>query len=267
MLKRIAIVCLLAAPLFAGVAQRASAYDEEGENAMIALINKERAEQGLQPVHLDERLTHAARLHTEMMIQRHELSHRLEGEGVLRDRLAATAIDFEVAGENVAYDATPQHAHIEFMHSPGHRANILQSKFNAVGIGIVHSGNLIWVTEDFAQRLGTTSASEAAAIVMKKYAELRKKEGSPKAHEQTIPQLGAIACQMAKKDKLDTQSARGLANMRGVLAWTAADPAKLPDQVKKLADDQIAKNYSVGVCFASSTSYPNKVFWLLLAAY
>ena len=55
--------------------------------------------------------------------------------------------------------------------------------------------------------------------------------------------------------------------MRGVLAWTATDPGKLPTQVKQLADDKIATNYSLGVCFASSASYPNKVFWLVLAVY
>ena len=266
-LKRILIFCLLASPVFAGVAQHASAYDVEAENQMVALINKERAERGLQPVRIDERLIQAARLHSETMISHHELSHRLPNEPELRDRVAVTGIDFSMAGENVAYDANAQHAHVEFMHSPGHRANILQSKFNAVGIGIVHQGNLIWVTEDFAQRLSTTSASEAAITVMRKYSELRKKEGTPAAHEKTLPELGKIACNMAAKDKLDTHSARGLANMRGVLAWTAVDPAKLPEQVKQLADDKLAKNYSVGVCFASSDSYPNKVFWFILAAY
>jgi hypothetical protein len=265
-LKYFLILCLLVAPLSA-VSQRGGEYDTAAEDELVSLINHERSERGLQPLHVDERLTRAARLHTERMLQRHELSHKLSDEAALRERVAATGLDFETAGENVAYDANASHAHTEFMHSPGHRANILQPKFNAVGIGVIHSGNLIWVTEDFAQRLGTTSASEAAHTVLHKYAELRKKEGSPAAREETLPQLGGIACQMAKKDKLDTQTARGLANMRGVVAWTAADPAKLPDQLKKLADDRIAKNYSLGVCFASSASYPNKVFWMVLAVY
>ena len=267
MLKPILIFCLLASPVFAGVAQHASAYDVEAENEMVALINKERTERGLQPVRIDERLIKAARRHSEIMIAHHELSHRLPDEPQLRDRVAATGIDFSGAGENVAYDSNAQHAHVEFMHSPGHRANILQPKFNAIGIGIVHQGNLIWVTEDFAQRLSSTSASEAAGTVMRKYSELRKKEGTPAAHEKTVPELGNIACNMAAKDKLDTQSARNMPNIRGVLAWTAVDPAKLPEQVKQLADDRLAKNYSIGVCFASSDSYPNKVFWFILAAY
>jgi len=131
----------------------------------------------------------------------------------------------------------------------------------------MHSGNLIWVTEDFAQRLGTTSASEAASIVMSKYGELRKKVGSPPAAEHALGSLGKMACEMARKDKVETETARGLPNVRGVLAWTAADPAKLPAQVRKLADDRGATQYSLGVCFASSTSYPTKVFWMVMAVY
>ena len=249
------------------MAQRAADFDSPSENEIVSLINQERTQRGMGPVRIDERLTQAARRHTELMVEKHELSHRLAEEQVLRDRLADTGIAFETAGENVAYDTNAQHAHVEFMHSPGHRANILNPKFTAVGLGVMRRGNLIWVTEDFAQRMGTTSASEAASIVMAKYSELRKKVGSPPATEHSVPSLGKVACNMAATDKLDTQSARSMANVRGVMAWTAADPAKLPEQVRKLADDRAATTYSLGVCFASSVSYPTKVFWMVMAIY
>lgn len=266
MFKRFLIFSLLWTPLVA-MAQRAGDFDAQAENETVELINKERAERGLPPLRMDDRLTQAARRHTEMMIEKHELTHRLADERVLSERLADTGLAFDVAGENVAYDANAQHAHVEFMHSPGHRANILNAKFSAVGIGIKHKGNLIWVTEDFAKRLNTTSASEAASIVTSKYAELRKKAGSPPATEHTIASLGHVACDMARKDTLDTQSPRRLPNVRGVMAWTASDPAKLPAQVSKLADDRAATTYSLGVCFASSATYPNKVFWMVMAVY
>jgi uncharacterized protein YkwD len=35
------------------------------------------------------------------------------------------------------------------MRSPAHRANILDRGKRAVGVGIVHSGGKIWVTEVF----------------------------------------------------------------------------------------------------------------------
>ncbi|HEY3929372.1 MAG TPA: CAP domain-containing protein [Candidatus Koribacter sp.] len=265
-LKRLLILCLLATPAFA-VSHRASDFDPQGEEQILQLINKERTERGLGALHLDARLTEAAREHTERMVEHHELTHKLATEPVLSDRVAATGIDFQAAGENVAYDMNVDHAHVEFMHSPGHRANILQAKFNAVGIGVMHNGNLVWVTEDFAERQGTTSASEAASIVGVKYSALRKKVGSPAASERPLPKLGRVACEMAKHDKLDTKSPRSIADVRGVLAWTAADPAKLPEQVRRLADDKKATTYSLGVCYASSASYPNKVFWMVMAIY
>lgn len=265
-MKRFLILCLLFAPLLA-FAARTGDFDSAAENEIVALINKERTERGLKPVHLDERLTKAARLHTEGMIEKHDLTHRLSGEAVLRERVAATGIPFDVAGENVAYDANAHSAHVSFMHSPGHRANILEPKFNAVGIGVEHSGNIIWVTEDFARRMDTTSASEAASIINKKFGELRRAEGSPPAKEHANPMLGSIACNMAREDKLDTKSPRSLPNVRGVMAWTATDPGALPRQVKQLADDRTATKYSLGVCYASSASYPNKVFWLVMAIY
>lgn len=266
MKRCLAILVVFLAPLCA-LAQRSSDFDPAGEDQIIALINQERTQRGLQPVVKDESLTRAARLHTVMMVEKRELTHRLADEPVLRDRVAVTGIAFDAAGENVAYDANVQHAHVEFMHSPGHRANILLPKFNAVGVGVVHSGNLIWVTEDFAQKMGVTSASEAAGIVKHKFAELRKKVGSPPSSEHSMPELGRIACEMAHKDHLDTQSPRHLADAKGVLAWTATDPAKLPEQVRQMAEQRNSTNYSLGVCYAASASYPSKVFWIVMLAF
>ena len=71
---------------------------------IVALINKERAERGMAPVQIDTTLTVAARRHTELMIDHHELTHKLSDEPVLRDRLAEAGAVFDIAGENVAYD-------------------------------------------------------------------------------------------------------------------------------------------------------------------
>jgi uncharacterized protein YkwD len=39
--------------------------------------------------------------------------------------------------------------HRAFMHSPGHRANILNPAFRQAGIGIVKINGNLWVTEVF----------------------------------------------------------------------------------------------------------------------
>ena len=50
-------------------------------------------------------------------------------------------ITYRTAGENIAMNQTVQAAHTAFMNSPGHRANILNSSFTTIGIGIVSDGN------------------------------------------------------------------------------------------------------------------------------
>jgi uncharacterized protein YkwD len=37
------------------------------------------------------------------------------------------------------------------MDSPHHRANLLDVNFNVVGFGVVRSGRMLYVTQDFAQ--------------------------------------------------------------------------------------------------------------------
>ncbi|WP_049761782.1 CAP domain-containing protein [Candidatus Korobacter versatilis] len=266
MFKRLLILCLLSAPLFAA-GQRASDFDPKAEDEIIALINQERTQRGLAPLIKDDRLTRAARVHTQLMVEKHELSHRLAEEPALRERVSVTGISFNAAGENVAYDANVQHAHVEFMHSPGHRANILGAKFNSVGVGVLRSGNLVWVTEDFAERIGVTSASEAAGIVINKFAAMRRAAGSPPATEHALPELGKMACDMAHKDHLDSHEAKNLPNVHEVMVWATPNPAELPSKLKNLADDRNSTTYSLGVCFAASPTYPSKVFWMVMTLY
>jgi uncharacterized protein YkwD len=49
-------------------------------------------------------------------------------------------VQFKSAGENLALAQTMEIAHRNLMNSPGHRANILQTAFGRVGIGIMDGG-------------------------------------------------------------------------------------------------------------------------------
>jgi uncharacterized protein YkwD len=66
------------------------------------------------------------------------------------DRLLAAHIDFLVAGENIALAPTLTIAHEGLMNSPGHRANILDTQYGRIGIGIVDGGKYgIMITQMF----------------------------------------------------------------------------------------------------------------------
>jgi uncharacterized protein YkwD len=52
-------------------------------------------------------------------------------------------------GENVGYAGTVDQVHARFMASPAHRANILSSQYDSVGVGVASAGGFVWVTLDF----------------------------------------------------------------------------------------------------------------------
>jgi len=110
------------------------------EAQMLQLINNERATQHLQPLQMDSALTAAARAHSQDMFERGYFSH-LTPEG--KDpfiRMHEANIDYTTAGENLALAQTLPIAHNGLMHSPGHRANILNPAFTKVGIAILDGG-------------------------------------------------------------------------------------------------------------------------------
>jgi hypothetical protein len=93
-------------------------------------------------------------------------------------------------GENVAFSGTMEATHWAFMHSAGHRANILDPRFTAVGIAVVHDLNgTSWVTEDFLQEAGAPAPAPEPAP-----APQPEPEPEPQAAaEQTITAAAAAA--------------------------------------------------------------------------
>ena len=59
-------------------------------------------------------------------------------------------VTWHVWGENIGYSAGSV-AHLEsmFMHSPVHRANILNRGFTHVAVGAIHRDGVLWVTVFF----------------------------------------------------------------------------------------------------------------------
>ncbi len=72
----------------------------------------------------------------------------------LEHRLAAnTKTQLDQAGENVAFAPTVERAQDSLMHSPPHRANLLNAGYNVAGFSVVRSGSLLYVTQDFGHSL------------------------------------------------------------------------------------------------------------------
>ena len=92
------------------------------------------------------------------------------------------------------------------MHSPRHRANILDAQYNAIGIGVVRTSHEIFVTQDFARRLPDTSVDEAEEQVGLNLNRLRRKAGAPVLNRVPALQLRQQACEMAANNKLNPRA-------------------------------------------------------------
>jgi uncharacterized protein YkwD len=114
--------------------------DSSLEIKMIELVNKDRAEEGLPPLKRDQELTKVGREHSRDMFARGYFSHVTPDGKDPFDRMKANDIHFLTAGENIALAQTISIAEYGFMHSPGHRANILNPAFRHIGIGILDGG-------------------------------------------------------------------------------------------------------------------------------
>jgi uncharacterized protein YkwD len=107
---------------------------------LVRRINAARAAHGLAPLTVRADLTRHARAHSGRMAVGRQLFHTPS---------LAVICCWSAIAENVAYDRTARGAHRGLMASPGHRANILHPSMRAVGVGVVRSHGVYWVTQVF----------------------------------------------------------------------------------------------------------------------
>lgn len=85
------------------------------------------------------------------MAQKGSAQHSFEGEAALATRVKQAGAHFTWLSENVALAPTASLVHTQFMNSPNHRANILDSDMDSIGIGIVERNGQLFTVEDFAK--------------------------------------------------------------------------------------------------------------------
>lgn len=116
---------------------------------VFALVNQARAHAGCPALADNPHLDTAARQHSDDMANRHYFSHTTP-EGVTFDKREIAAGYANPGGENIAQGQTSaQQVMTAWLNSPGHRANILNCGFVAIGIGVNPRG-WYW-TQDFGR--------------------------------------------------------------------------------------------------------------------
>ena len=109
------------------------------EQEVFNLINKQRTNNGLTALKIDNEVQRVARIKAEDMVYNNYFSHQSPTYGSPFDMLKSFKISYKSAGENIAANSSNSGAVNAWMNSSGHRANILSSNYNYTGIGVVSS--------------------------------------------------------------------------------------------------------------------------------
>lgn len=118
--------------------QQAGVTQEEQQ--MIDLVNQERTQRGLKPLKVNLEVTKVARVKAQDMIDNNYFAHQSPTYGSPFEMLTQFGVEYRTAGENLAGNQTVKAAHQALMNSDGHRANILNTSYQEVGIGIIEGG-------------------------------------------------------------------------------------------------------------------------------
>lgn len=109
------------------------------EKEVFDLINKQRANNGLQALKVDNEVQRVARIKAQDMVDNNYFAHESPIYGSPFNMLKSFKISYKTAGENIAANSSNSGAVTSWMNSSGHKANILNSNFNYTGIGVVSS--------------------------------------------------------------------------------------------------------------------------------
>ena len=115
---------------------------------IVELVNEQRAAAGLSPVTASAELSAAADVRAQEIVG--GFSHYRPNGTYFNTVLDQRGVSYNGAGENIAYGYdTPERVMSEWMNSPGHRANILDSRYTKLGVGYYESGGVKYWTQMF----------------------------------------------------------------------------------------------------------------------
>lgn len=123
--------------------------DPEKAGALLDLMNQTRLEDGLPVLRANTNLQRVALARANNLVANGYFDHYSpDGESAFSE-LAARDIHYRLAGENLARNNYPEARTVQaafdgLMASPGHRANIEESRFTQAGVAAVRSGKM-WV--------------------------------------------------------------------------------------------------------------------------
>ncbi len=209
------------------------------ERLLLDDANRERTVAGLQPLKWDDALAAAARQHAQVMVSQNLLLHQCLDESPLDQRAAKAGAKFSMIAENIAVGPNPETIHNGWMHSPGHRRNILNADVSAVGIATMRGSGGLFAVQDFSRPVEALSLEQQEEKVVS----LLEINGLP----------AADATEEARKT---CNMNRGFAGAPAsyVIRFEVTDLSKLPDDLLRKAKSRAYRKAVVGACRGGETT-------------
>jgi uncharacterized protein YkwD len=202
---------------------------------LFALANQARAEAGAAPLKWDAALARAARQHCLRMAAEGPIAHQYAGEPDVSVRAAQAGAHFSLIEENVAFAPTPAAIHDGWMHSPGHRRNLLNPTVDRVGIAVVAGRDNLYAVADYERAVPVLSGTQVEAAV------------AGLLHGVAILPNAAVARAACAMDH-GFPGSKSDAQPRFIMRWQSADLTHLP---AALANELASKKFrqaAVGSC-------------------
>ncbi len=216
------------------------------QQRLLDLINYERAKAGAPKLAWNDHLGESALSHCRTMVEQGQLSHQLSGEPDLGDRIRSTGLRFDTWGENVAVAGSVEDIHQALMNSPQHRANILNPKYNSVGVAILPRRGSLYAAENFANVYESYTEAQFRDAVILAFNAARKSRNTFPVLVRPDDRLTRAACS-------ETSDVNGvLENQSGALTvvmFSSSSPGNMPADMLEVAADRKITRMSIGVCF------------------
>lgn len=212
------------------------------EQYLLAAANQDRAARGLPPLHRDPVLAQAALYHARQMAAHANISHQFPGEPDLSVRGASAGAHFSLITENVAEAPDSTMIHELWMHSKGHRENLLDPNVDSVGISVVVRNHEFFAVEDFASTVKSLSFNEQETTV----ASLLEQSGLQVDGKSISVEDARRTCSMST----------GYAGHRRpwfIMRYTAGRLSELPSQLQSRLNSGKYREAAVGACISTDS--------------
>ena len=196
--------------------------------------DQERAGLHLPPLRRDVALVAAARRHAQEMAEHNAISHQFAREPDLAQRGAAAGARFSLISENVAESPSALKIHTAWMHSEGHRHNLLDPNVDSVGIAVIARGHQLFAVEDFERSLASMTLKQQETAVADVIAR----------QNVAITQSDASA----RKACVEETGSSGTRPPAFVMRYTTSDLGRLPEELRSRLATGSYSTAMVGAC-------------------